>query len=129
MREYSDLIGAESRLAEYRAKLMAGAASFNDLEVMEVFEHWRLLINNGYINQNCNDIDYTDATKMIYEGEAAMTLNGTWITGDFENIYHWKGGEDFDIFAFPSINSNVPDVVVGVIDLILQAKTENHTGT
>jgi multiple sugar transport system substrate-binding protein/raffinose/stachyose/melibiose transport system substrate-binding protein len=92
---------------EYRAKLQAGEAAFDDPEVMEAMSLWNDLYQAGYFYPDANAYFYTDAADQVANGEAAMTLMGTWITG------YWDGnglvaGEDYDLFPFPVINPDVP---------------------
>ncbi len=107
---------------EYRRRLMTGDASYTDPQVKKVYSLWKNLIDRGFFNENCNNYNYDEASKMVYDGQAAMTLNGTWTIGDFENILGWKAGKDYDIFTFPVIDPNIPVVTVGVMDVILQTK-------
>ena len=104
---YIDYFVSYSAGHEYRAKLQAGEASFTDPEMMHAMELWKELIDKGYFNADANAYLYTDAADMVANGEAAMTLMGTWVTG------YWDGnglvaGEDYDVFPFPVIDPNVP---------------------
>lgn len=104
---FMDFLISYSAGHEYRAKLQAGEAAFNDPEVMHAMELWKELVDKGYFNDDANAYLYTDAADMVANGEAGMTLMGTWITG------YWDGnglvaGEDYDVFPFPIIDPNVP---------------------
>ena len=70
---------------EYRAKLMAGEAAYTDPEVVHAMEMWKELVDNGYFYPDANAYDWTDAADQVANGEAGMTLMGTWITG------YWDG--------------------------------------
>ena len=70
---------------EYRAKLMAGEATYSDPEVAEAMALWKALFDAGYFVENANADDWTDAADKVARGDAAMTLMGTWITG------YWNG--------------------------------------
>ena len=101
--------------AEYRAALMAGDASYEDAEVVHVMEIWKSLIDAGYFVDDANAYDWVDAADQVANGEAAVTLMGTWIGG------YWKGqdlvpGEDYDFFDFPAMDENIPRAGVGPID-------------
>ena len=92
---------------EYRAKLQAGEAAFDDPEVMKAMALWKELIDKGYFYPDANAYLYTDAADQVAKGEAAMTLMGTWVTG------YWDGnglvaGTDYDVFPFPIIDSTIP---------------------
>lgn len=66
---------------DYRAKLMAGTASYTDPEVAQAMDLWKQLLDAGDFAKNPNAYDWTDAADQVQRGEAAMTLMGTWITG------------------------------------------------
>jgi len=116
--------------AEYRAKLMAGDASYTDPEVIRTMELWAELVTAGCFNEDANAKTYTDAADMVANGEAAMTLMGTWITG------YWTPEEnpleplvDYDLFEFPVIDEGVPTAVVGPVDaLTASAGAKNLEG-
>jgi len=100
---------------EYRARLMAGEASYTDPEVVAVMEQWKTLVDSGYFVENANAYDWTDAADQVANGQAAMTLMGTWITG------YWNGnnlvpGENYDFFPFPTITEGVPNAALGPVD-------------
>lgn len=100
---------------EYRAKLMAGEATYNDPEVVKAMEMWKALVDKGYFVADANAYDWTDAADQVANGKAAMTLMGTWITG------YWNGnklvpGTDYDFFPFPAIQDGVPNVALGPVD-------------
>jgi len=100
---------------DYRQKLMVGQASYTDPEVAKALELWKSLVDKGYFVKDANAYDWTDAADQVASGKAAMTLMGTWITG------YWNGlkpdaFKDYDFFAFPIIDSKVPEVVHGTVD-------------
>ncbi|MCB1332005.1 MAG: extracellular solute-binding protein [Maritimibacter sp.] len=113
---------------DYRAKLMAGEASYEDAEVKAAMGMWKDLIDAGYFVENANADGWTDASDKVARGDAAMTLMGTWITG------YWNGlelvpGEDYDFFPFPAIADGVPVTSVGPVDgLVISATTANPEG-
>ncbi len=116
--------------AEYRAKLMAGEASYTDPEVVRAMELWAELFDAGCFpdGATANSIDWTDAADQIANGEAAMNLMGTWITG------YWNGnglepGTDYDFFEFPVVDEGVPSAVVGPVDgFVTAAGAKNPEG-
>jgi multiple sugar transport system substrate-binding protein/raffinose/stachyose/melibiose transport system substrate-binding protein len=104
---YTDFLVSYTAGHEYRAKLQAGEAAFDDPEVMKAYELWKELIDKGYFYPDANAYTWTDAADQVANGEAAMTLMGTWITG------YWDGnglvaGEDYDLFPFPVIDPSIP---------------------
>ncbi|MBA0051274.1 extracellular solute-binding protein [Streptomyces sp. AJS327] len=100
---------------EYREKLMTGRASYTDPQVKKAFGMWRDLFDKGYFNRSANGVDWPDAADQVAKGEAAMTLNGTWITG------YWDGnkispGKGYDMFPFPEVTPGVPQAALGPVD-------------
>ncbi len=100
---------------EFRQQLMAGEVAYNSPEVATALEAWKQLVDAGYFVADANAYDWTDAADQVANGEAAMTLMGTWITG------YWDGNglkpiDDYDFFPFPAINPDVPMVVHGSVD-------------
>lgn len=100
---------------DYRAKLQKGEAAFDDPEVVKAMEMWKELIDKGYFYPDANAYDWTDAANQVANGEAGMTLMGTWITG------YWDGnnlvaGEDYDLFPFPIIDPSIPASTFGSTD-------------
>ena len=105
---------------EYRAKLMAGEAMYTDAEVVRAMELWAELANAKCFTPDANAFDWTDAADQVANGEAAMNLMGTWITG------YWNGnglvaGTDYDFFEFPVIDEGVKTAVVGPVDGLVTA--------
>ncbi len=110
---------------EYRAALMAGEASYTDAEVVRVMELWKELVDKGYFVADANAYDWTDAADQVANGEAAMTLMGTWITG------YWDGQgltpvTNYDFFPFPAIDEGVPNAVVGPVDGFVMSANAAH---
>ena len=104
---------------DYRDALMAGDASYEDAEVVHAMTVWQSLIDAGYFVDGANAYDWVDAADQVANGEAAVTLMGTWIGG------YWKGqelvpGVDYDFFEFPPVHPHlhidVPQAGVGPID-------------
>ncbi|HET7714240.1 MAG TPA: extracellular solute-binding protein [Bauldia sp.] len=113
---------------DYRAKLMAGTASYTDPEVKTAMGLWKDLVDANCFAANSNANDWTDASDQVARGDAAMTLMGTWITG------YWNGqglqpGTDYDFFEFPVIADGVPNAVVGPVDgWLIAANAKNPDG-
>lgn len=113
---------------EYRTKLMEGKAAYTDPEVAKALELWKELIDKGYFVENANGYDWNEAADQVANGDAAMTLMGTWITG------YWDGnglvaGTDYDFAPFPVIDPAVTIVVHGSVDAwAIPADTKNLAG-
>jgi ABC-type glycerol-3-phosphate transport system substrate-binding protein len=128
-----DLLLLRTAPYEFRQKLMAGQASYDAPEVKAAFARWATLLDKAYFNTSPspNDLAWdSGANEMVYSGAAAMTLMGTWNIGYFTNESHkWIAGKDFDLFPFPSINSELPRVALGPIDgLVMPKKAINREG-
>ena len=100
---------------EFRAGLMDGTESYDSPEVSNAMELWKSMVDAGYFVDDANAYDWTDAADQVANGEAAMTLMGTWITG------YWDGnglvaGTDYDFFPFPEVTPGVPAVALGPVD-------------
>ena len=109
----------------YRAKLMAGTASYADPEVEKAMGLWKELIDAGAFDSNPNAYDWTDAADKVARGDAAMTLMGTWITG-YWKTNNFQPGTDYDFFEFPTITKGVPQAAVGPVDgLVISANAAN----
>lgn len=118
---------------EFRQALMSGRAGFDDPRVAAVFARWKTLVDKGYFNRDPhpNNLAWdSGANEMLFRGEAAMTLMGTWSIGYFTNPAHgWVAGKDFDFFPFPVIDPTLPKVAMGPIDgLILPRRAANPEG-
>jgi multiple sugar transport system substrate-binding protein/raffinose/stachyose/melibiose transport system substrate-binding protein len=110
---------------EYRASLMAGEASYTDPEVVRAMELWAELAAASCFTADANAFDWTDAADQVANGEAAMNLMGTWITG------YWNGNgltpvTDYDFFEFPVIDEGVTSAVVGPVDGLVTAVGANN---
>jgi multiple sugar transport system substrate-binding protein/raffinose/stachyose/melibiose transport system substrate-binding protein len=113
---------------DYRARLMAGEASYDDPEVVAAMTMWKELLDQGFFVENANADDWTDAADKVARGDAAMTLMGTWITGYWNGV-GLKPGEDYDFFQFPKIKDGVPNAAVGPVDgLVISANASNPEG-
>ncbi|MDR3563344.1 MAG: extracellular solute-binding protein [Negativicutes bacterium] len=107
---------------EYRQRLMDGKASYADPEVRRVFALWSDLLAKGYFNTRPVQVAWdSGADQAVFTGEAAMTLMGTWIIGDYTSR-QWRQGEDYDYFAFPVVDENVPLCALGAIDGLVLSK-------
>jgi multiple sugar transport system substrate-binding protein/raffinose/stachyose/melibiose transport system substrate-binding protein len=114
---------------EYRAKLMAGEASYTDPEVVRTLELWAELVSAGCFNADANAKTYDNAADMVANGEAAMTLMGTWITGYWTANNPREALVDYDVFPFPAIDLPVESAVVGPVDaLSIAAGADNIEG-
>ncbi len=110
-----DMILLRTAGNDYREKLMNGDASYTDPEVVRAFGLWNDLAQAGYFYPDANAYGYIDSANLVANGEAAMTLMGTWIGGHFASL-ELTPGEDFDYFSFPTIDEDTPRASLGPID-------------
>jgi len=111
-----DMILLRTAGNDYRNKLMNGEASYTDPETMRAFELWKELVDAGYFYPDANAYDWLEAADFVVNGEAAMTLMGTWIAGHYVNDLGLVPQEGYDYFAFPIIDEEVPHASLGPID-------------
>lgn len=113
---------------EYRARLMRGEASYTDPQVERAYTLWGGLIADGLVNSDANSADWSDAVQMVCNGQAAMTLMGTWAIQLFtEGECGLEAGREFDFFAFPTVDPAVDKAAVGPIDgIVLTSHSVNH---
>ena len=109
---------------EYRQRLMEGKISYADAPVRKVFDLWAGLIDNGYFNDRPIELSWdSDANEAVFTGEAAMTLMGTWIIGNYSDDRHkWRQGEEYDYFPFPVLAEKIPRSALGPIDGLVLSK-------
>jgi len=127
---YFDYLLLRTAGAEYRAKLMAGEASYTDPEVVRAMELWKELFDAGCFADGAtvNSLSWTDAADQLINGEAAMDLHGSWFMG-YANDNGQVSEVDYDFFEFPVIDEGVPSAVVGPVDgWVTAADAANHEG-
>ncbi len=115
----------------YRGRLMNGEASWTDAEVLNAFALWRSLIAAGYFNDKPEQAAWdTGAARMVAEGQAAMTLMGTWILGVWNGFaLDWKEDRDYGFFPFPAVAPGVPSCMVGPVDgIVVPRRASNLSG-
>ena len=113
-----DFIMLRTAGPELRQKLMDGEIGYDHPVVTETFLHWKELLDAGYVNANAGQLDWAEAAQLVHSGEAAMTLMGTWIIGQFEAGLGWRSGQDFDFFPFPEISADAGGAALGAVDVI-----------
>ncbi len=100
---------------EFRQKVMAGTAPYTAPEVEKAMESWKMLVDKGYFHKDANAYDWNDAADQVANGEAGMTLMGTWIVGYFDGK-GLKAETDYDFFPFPVIDPKLPVTTHGTVD-------------
>lgn len=119
-----DYLLLRSQPADYRNRLMQGQARYTDPQVKTVYRTWSELLTKGYFNANANDLDWTQATRLVGNKDAAMTLMGSWAVQLLQELNEKKGRAEttFDFFPFPQVDPTIPKVSLGPIDGIVLSK-------
>lgn len=104
---------------DYRSRLMTGRASYTDPEVERVFALWQSMVKAGYFNPDAGQLDWAEAAGLVRDGQAAMTLMGTWIIGLYDGQLSWNQTDDYDFFRFPTMDPAIPDTALGPVDVIV----------
>lgn len=114
--------------SDFRTRLLQEHEPFTAQQVVTVYRMWSDMLQHGYFNSDANSLDWAEATKMVKEGKAAMTLMGTWATQIFdEGPAKNVPGRDYDYFPFPVIDNDVPNVAMGPIDgIVISRASDNH---
>lgn len=86
----------------FHLALLAGKVSFQDPRLVPVFEHWEKLIADGHFHPNGSKARTHQILVYLYRGEAAMTMNGNFITKHMDASYR----DNFDFFGFPEMAKN-----------------------
>jgi len=100
----------------YRQDLMDKRASYSDLEVLKTMDLWKGLIDQNFFNRDHRDLSWDGAAEKLINGEAAMTLMGTWA---LQYLGERKSESEYGFFPFPQMNSEIESVALGPIDGIL----------
>ncbi|MGB2962428.1 MAG: ABC transporter substrate-binding protein [Anaerolineales bacterium] len=89
---------------EFHINLMLGTESYDDPRVAEVFEYWRVLLDNGYFLPDAAAYSWSEALEPMIAGEAAMYLMGDFIRDSVPDEVE----PDLDFFRFPIIDPTMP---------------------
>mgnify|MGYP001316342246 CR=1 FL=1 len=120
-----DLLLLNTAGPEYRQRLMDGEASYLDPAVARVFATWKGMLDAGWFTAHPGLRDWDEAAKLVHQGQAAMTLMGTWVIGLFQGQLGWREGQDFDFFPFPALEPDLPGVALGPMDVVVAAREGN----
>jgi multiple sugar transport system substrate-binding protein/raffinose/stachyose/melibiose transport system substrate-binding protein len=89
---------------QFHIDLMLGKEKYDDPRVAEVFEYWRVLLDNGYFLEDAAAYSWSEALEPMIAGEAAMYLMGDFIRDSLPDEIE----SDVDFFRFPIIDPSVP---------------------
>jgi len=79
--------------------LWDGSTSFDDPGIREAFVYFDELMN--YVNSDHAALTWQDATRMVYEGDAAFNIMGDWAEGYLKSNMGWTPGEEFGWLEVP----------------------------
>lgn len=88
----------------FHMDLMFGKVPYNDPKVLNVFDYWKQMLDNGYFLENAASYSWQEALQFMVRGEAAMYLMGQFIMDSVPEDVQ----ADMDFFQFPIIDANVP---------------------
>jgi ABC-type glycerol-3-phosphate transport system substrate-binding protein len=91
---------------EFHINLMLGTESYDDPRVADVFEYWRVLLDEGYFLEDAAAYSWQEALEPMIAGDAAMYLMGDFIRDSLPD----ETEADLDFFRFPIID---PAVLIG----------------
>lgn len=90
-----------------------------NIEAGRIIQDW---VAKGYLTEGFSGIGYDDSWSLFVQGEGAMMITGTWITGEF------IGNPDIRFFLMPPLEANkgtVPPHVAGTeVPFTLSVKTQ-----
>jgi len=108
----------------FHQKLMAGDVAYTDPRVRAVYAAWKKLIDDKYFIDNALSYDVDSLSPLIVNGQAAMTLMGTWYSAGLLSATR----NPISFFRFPVIDASVPLAEDGPVNvLIVPAKAHNKT--
>ena len=107
---------------EFHMKLMNGEMPYTDSRVKKVYDAWRTLIDNKYFIENPLSYTHDSAQPLFNQGQAAMTLMGTFISAGIPPEIKAQTG----YFQFPVIDTAIPVAEDGSADCLnIPAKATN----
>lgn len=106
----------------FHMQLMDGKIPYTDPRVKKVYEAWKVLIDNKYFVDNSLSYTLDSAQPLLIQGQAAMMLMGTFISGGFADTVKSKIG----YFQFPVMDPKQPIAEDGSADCLnIPARAKN----
>jgi len=106
----------------FHMQLMDGKIPYTDPRVKKVYEAWKVLIDNKYFVDNSLSYTLDSAQPLLIQGQAAMMLMGTFISGGFADGVKSKIG----YFQFPVMDPKQPIAEDGSADCLnIPARAKN----
>lgn len=82
------------------------SVDWTDPKFTEANSYWDDM--TSYWHPDSPSLTYGDIYMMLARGDIAMQTLGSWIVGSYEGEMEMVPLEDYDVFPFPIIDSNVP---------------------
>lgn len=106
----------------FHMQLMDGKIPYTDARVRKVYDAWKGLIDNKYFVDNALSYTLDSAQPLLIQGQAAMMLMGTFISGGLPDAVKFKMG----YFQFPAIDPKQPIAEDGSADCLnIPARAKN----
>tara|TARA_R110001632_G_scaffold41641_2_gene104861 strand:+ start:34384 stop:35607 length:1224 start_codon:yes stop_codon:yes gene_type:complete len=117
-----DYLNMRTNGLDFHIDLMDGKIPYTDPRVRKTFEHWKVLVDNGYFLENHASYSWQEAQPFLYNGKAAMYLIGNFIAPNFPKELDGKMG----FFQFPQIDPAIGMAEDAPMDTIhIPAKADN----
>jgi multiple sugar transport system substrate-binding protein len=117
-----DYLNMRTNGLDFHIDLMDGKTPYTDPRVRKTFEHWKVLVDNGYFLENHASYSWQEAQPFMYNGKAAMYLIGNFIAPNFPKELDGKMG----FFQFPQIDPAIGMAEDAPMDTIhIPAKAAN----
>jgi raffinose/stachyose/melibiose transport system substrate-binding protein len=107
---YLNYLVLRTKGAAFLEQVMAGEASFDDPGVVQAGEMIQELVDAGAFPDGFNgiDIDTGGSRRLLYGGQAAMELMGTWLPGTIDSEID-DFSQKLSFFPFPAIDGGEGD--------------------
>jgi multiple sugar transport system substrate-binding protein/raffinose/stachyose/melibiose transport system substrate-binding protein len=95
---------------EFHAEFVRGQHPYEDSRIVDVFETWKYLFDNGYFSEKARSMRLADSLNEVLEEKAGMILTSSIDVGQLPDKLQSK----LDFFPFPVIDPEVPIGEVGI---------------
>ncbi|MDG3086315.1 extracellular solute-binding protein [Vibrio hannami] len=110
---------------KFHQELLSGTASYKDPRVINVFEHWRILVDKGYFLDGHEHLTWRDVVPYLYRDKGGMTLLGSFWTSDIPSSFY----DDIGMVSFPVIDSQIPVYEQAPTDVfMIPSNVRNESG-
>jgi len=109
---------------DFHMQLMRGEVPYTDARVKKVYATWKTLIEQKYFIDNLLSYSLDSVQPLLNQGQAAMMLMGTFISGGIPPAVRAQTG----FFQFPLIDPKIPVAEDGSADCLnIPAKAKNKS--